>query len=69
MCSTVYRCRGSGVHQSTRRGELPAFQIGGRGQWRIQRAKLEAYIEQAYLEQAERRRVGTDADDVEERHA
>ncbi|GAB3264602.1 helix-turn-helix domain-containing protein [Arthrobacter pigmenti] len=27
---------------------LPAIQIGGRGQWRIERAKLEQYIEDAY---------------------
>ncbi|MBG6226671.1 excisionase family DNA binding protein [Arthrobacter sp. CAN_A2] len=29
-------------------GELPAIQIGGRGQWRIERAKLEDYIVGAY---------------------
>ncbi len=29
-------------------GELPAIQIGGRGQWRIERAKLEDYITAAY---------------------
>ncbi|GAB3261563.1 helix-turn-helix domain-containing protein [Arthrobacter pigmenti] len=27
---------------------LPAIQIGGRGQWRIERSKLEEYIEDAY---------------------
>jgi prophage regulatory protein len=27
---------------------LPAIQIGGRGQWRIERAKLEDYITGAY---------------------
>jgi len=26
-------------------GELPAFQIGGRGQWRIDEAKFEQFIE------------------------
>ncbi|MEG9247848.1 helix-turn-helix domain-containing protein [Arthrobacter sp. Soc17.1.1.1] len=30
-------------------GELPAIQIGGRGQWRIERAKLEDYIAGAYV--------------------
>jgi excisionase family DNA binding protein len=30
-------------------GELPAIQIGGRGQWRIERAKLEEYIAAAYV--------------------
>ena len=29
-------------------GELPAIQIGGRGQWRIERAKIEQYITAAY---------------------
>jgi len=31
-----------------RRGELPAIKIGGRGQWRVERAELEAYIERQY---------------------
>ncbi|MHA7188909.1 helix-turn-helix domain-containing protein [Arthrobacter sp. MDT2-16] len=29
-------------------GDLPAIQIGGRGQWRIERFKLEDYIASAY---------------------
>ena len=29
-------------------GELPAIQIGGRGQWRIERTNLEDYIATAY---------------------
>ena len=29
-------------------GELPAIQVGGRGQWRIERNKLEEYITAAY---------------------
>ncbi|MHA7239582.1 helix-turn-helix domain-containing protein [Arthrobacter sp. TMS1-12-1] len=29
-------------------GEVPAIQIGGRGQWRIERSKLEEYITAAY---------------------
>ncbi len=31
-----------------RTGELPAIKIGGRGQWRIERYQLEAYIARAY---------------------
>ena len=42
-------------------GELPAIQIGGRGQWRIERAKLEAYIAGAYA----RARADIDRGDVE----
>lgn len=29
-------------------GDLPAIQVGGRGQWRVERVKLEEYIERAY---------------------
>ena len=29
-------------------GQLPAIQIGGRGQWRIERTKLEQFITDAY---------------------
>jgi excisionase family DNA binding protein len=31
----------SQVYHMVRRGELPAIKIGGRGQWRVERAKLE----------------------------
>jgi excisionase family DNA binding protein len=31
-------------------GELPAIKVGGRGQWRIETAELEAYIERKYTE-------------------
>lgn len=31
-----------------RSGELPGIQIGGRNLWRVERSKLEAYIEAAY---------------------
>ncbi|WP_458117291.1 helix-turn-helix domain-containing protein [Arthrobacter sp. D2-10] len=34
-------------------GDLPAIQIGGRGQWRIERAKLENYITNAYTRTSE----------------
>jgi excisionase family DNA binding protein len=36
------------VYALVRRGELPAIKIGGRGQWRVETAALEAYIRQAY---------------------
>ncbi|WP_458116953.1 helix-turn-helix transcriptional regulator [Arthrobacter sp. D2-10] len=29
-------------------GDLPAIQVGGRGQWRVERVKLEEYIERKY---------------------
>jgi len=43
----------SQVYHMVRSGELPAIKIGGRGQWRIERAKLEDYIAQRYAETAE----------------
>ncbi|PRY27945.1 helix-turn-helix domain-containing protein [Pseudosporangium ferrugineum] len=42
----------SQVYHMVRSGELPAIKIGGRGQWRVERAKLEEYIEQKYAETA-----------------
>ena len=43
----------SQVYHMVRSGELPAIKIGGRGQWRVERAKLEEYIERKYAETAE----------------
>ncbi len=43
----------SQVYALVRGGELRAIQIGGRSQWRVERAKLEEYIEQAYRRAAE----------------
>lgn len=34
-----------------RSGELPAIQIGGRGQWRVDAAVLEQFIRDKYTEQ------------------
>lgn len=36
-----------------RTGELAGIQVGGRGQWRVERTKLEAYIAEAYQRTAE----------------
>ena len=43
----------SQVYHMVRSGELPAIKVGGRGQWRVERAKLEAYIAAKYTETAE----------------
>ena len=40
------------VYALVRRGDLAAIKIGGRGQWRVERAKLEEYIQQKYSETA-----------------
>jgi excisionase family DNA binding protein len=42
----------SQVYHMVRSGELPAIKIGGRGQWRVERAKLEEYIQHKYAETA-----------------
>ncbi|MDO4917535.1 MAG: helix-turn-helix domain-containing protein [Rothia sp. (in: high G+C Gram-positive bacteria)] len=36
-----------------RNGELPAIQVGGRGQWRVEISKLEQYIQDGYERQQE----------------
>jgi len=38
----------SQTYALVRSGELPAIKIGGRGQWRIERAQLESYIARMY---------------------
>jgi excisionase family DNA binding protein len=43
----------SQIYHMVRSGELPAIKIGGRGQWRIERSKLEEYIAQKYAETAD----------------
>jgi len=34
--------------RQVRSGELPAIQVGGRGQWRVEKSNLEEYIQQGY---------------------
>lgn len=40
-------------------GELPAIQVGGRGQWRIDVAELEAYIERGYTKTRDASRIAS----------
>lgn len=40
----------SQLYALVRRGDLPALKLGGRGQWRIERAALETYIEEMYAQ-------------------
>ncbi|MGH3680626.1 MAG: helix-turn-helix domain-containing protein [Natronosporangium sp.] len=42
----------SQVYHLVRSGELPAIKIGGRGQWRVERTRLEEYIQAKYEETA-----------------
>lgn len=48
-----------------RTGELRAFQVGGRGLWRIGRQDVEDYINQAYQHTADRIAAGEITDDGE----
>ena len=38
------------VYALVRRGDLPAIKIGGRGQWRVEAARLEEFIARMYEE-------------------
>jgi excisionase family DNA binding protein len=49
----VLNASASQVYALVRSGELPAIKIGGRGQWRVERAQLEAYIERMYTQTRE----------------
>lgn len=40
------------VYALVRRGDLLAGKIGGRGQWRVDRAHLEAYLERTWADTA-----------------
>lgn len=42
----------SQAYHMVRSGELPAIKVGGRGQWRVERTKLEEYIQRKYAETA-----------------
>ena len=43
----------SQAYALVRNEELRAIKIGGRGQWRVERSALEAYIEKAYADTAQ----------------
>ncbi|WP_286217300.1 helix-turn-helix domain-containing protein [Paraoerskovia sediminicola] len=42
------------AYQLVRSGELPAIQVGHRGQWRVEAAALETYIQHLYAQTRER---------------
>ncbi|HEY7815247.1 MAG TPA: hypothetical protein VIC62_18510 [Nakamurella sp.] len=58
--------RTSPTYALVRIGELQGIQIGGRNRWRVERSKLEEYIEQAYRRTAENleRLQAEDGDDA-----
>ena len=42
------RSNRSQAYALVRNGDVPAVKIGGRGQWRVERVRLEQWIEAAY---------------------
>lgn len=44
----VLNISSSQTYALVRSGELPAIQVGGRGQWRVETRVLEEYIANAY---------------------
>jgi excisionase family DNA binding protein len=44
----VLNISASQTYALVRSGELEAIKIGGRGQWRVEREKLESYISKMY---------------------
>jgi len=46
----ILNISGSQAYALVRRGDLRAVKIGGRGQWRVEAAELEAYIQRLYTE-------------------
>ena len=46
----VLNISASQTYALVRSGALPAIKIGGRGQWRVEREQLEAYIGRMYAE-------------------
>ncbi|MCC3276834.1 MULTISPECIES: helix-turn-helix domain-containing protein [unclassified Arthrobacter] len=54
----VLNISSSQTYALVRSGELPAIQIGGRGQWRVEAQQLEEYISRAYRKSAAAVRQG-----------
>jgi excisionase family DNA binding protein len=48
----VLNISSSQTYALVRSGELPAIQVGGRGQWRVEARILEDYIADAYRKSA-----------------
>lgn len=54
----VLNISSSQTYALVRSGELPAIQVGGRGQWRVETHVLEEYIARAYEKTAATAREG-----------
>ncbi len=51
--SEVLNISSAQAYALVRSGELPAIQVGGRGQWRVEARLLEEYIARGYAKTAE----------------
>jgi hypothetical protein len=51
-CPRAWHSRRSRLSSLVRRGDLLAVKLGGRGQWRVERAKLEEFIAALYTDTA-----------------
>lgn len=60
--SEILNVSGAQAYSLVRSGDLPAIQIGGRLQWRVEATELERYIERMYAET----RARTVAQDTEQ---
>jgi excisionase family DNA binding protein len=49
----ILTLRKSQVYALLRSGELPGVKFGGRGVWRVERAKLDQYIERMHQQTAQ----------------
>jgi excisionase family DNA binding protein len=56
----VLNISASQTYALVRSGELPAIQVGGRGQWRVEARVLEDYIADAYRRSASSLRGSAD---------
>ena len=57
----VLNISSSQTYALVRSGELPAIQVGGRGQWRVETRVLEEYIAKAYERTASTLRSDADS--------
>jgi excisionase family DNA binding protein len=51
--SEILNISSAQAYALVRSGELPAIQVGGRGQWRVEARLLEEYISRGYEKTAE----------------
>lgn len=51
--SEILNVSTSQAYALVRSGDLQGIQIGGRNQWRVERTRLESYIDEAYRRTAE----------------